>query len=69
VSELSNDLLRGVRAISAELGLSERIVYDQLVRHLIPGAKIGKIWTSSRSKLAKHYADRIDASVKGELDT
>jgi hypothetical protein len=65
VSELSKDLLRGVRAIANEVGLSERIVYDHLERRLIPGAKFGRIWTSSRSKLAKHYADRIDESLKG----
>jgi hypothetical protein len=66
VSELSEDLLRGVRAIANEICLPERAVYDQLERRLIPGAKFGKIWTSSRSKLAKHYADRIERSVKGD---
>jgi hypothetical protein len=64
VSELSKDLLRGVRAISEEIGLSERITYDHLERRLIPGAKFGRIWTSSRQKLAKHYFDKIDASMK-----
>jgi hypothetical protein len=65
VSELSKDLLRGVRAIADEVGETERMTYDHLARGLIPGAKFGRTWISSRSKLAKHYADRIDGSVKG----
>jgi hypothetical protein len=64
VPKLSEDLLRGARAIGAEAGLSERMTYDHLERGLIPGVKLGKIWTSSRSKLEKYYADKIDESLR-----
>jgi hypothetical protein len=64
MSELSKDLLRGVRAIAEEIGETERITNDHLARGLIPGAKFGKTWISSRTKLAKYYSDRIDQSIK-----
>ena len=64
MSQLSADLLRGARAIGEEIGETERVAYDLLARGLIPGTKMGKLWISSRSKLAKHFSDRIDESMK-----
>ena len=46
------DLLFGVRAIAAELGLDERRVYELLQRGAIPPAeKIGGRWAARRSLL------------------
>jgi hypothetical protein len=48
-------VLWGARAIGAHVGLSPRKAFYLLEKGLLPGEKIGKIWTSTEDRLA----DRI----------
>ena len=52
---LSDDLLKGVEAIGAEIGEDRRRTYYLLEQKLIPSGKIGALWVASRRKLRAHY--------------
>jgi hypothetical protein len=52
-----DDLLWGVRAIAEETGQSERTVYYQLEKGLLPGGKSGQIWVASRQALRTYFAE------------
>jgi hypothetical protein len=49
------DVLRGVKAISQFTGEPERRTVYLLEKGLLPGGKIGAIWTASKRKLRDHY--------------
>jgi hypothetical protein len=54
-TSLADDLLNGAEEIAAELGRPVRETYYRLERGHIPGVKIGRIWTSTRSGLRRHF--------------
>ena len=53
---LSDDLLRGVRAIAEFIGEDERRVYYKCEKSLIPCGKEGNVYIASRRRLREHYA-------------
>jgi hypothetical protein len=53
---VASDLLRGVRAISKEIGENERRTYYLLENKIIPAGKQGLFWMASRRGLREHYA-------------
>jgi hypothetical protein len=54
---LGADLLWGVDEIAAEVGLSHRQAYHQLVTGRLPARKQAGKWIASRSGLRKHFAN------------
>ena len=54
-SKIADDLLRGVKAIAREVGLTERQAYYQLERKRLPAGKDGEVWVASRQRLREHY--------------
>jgi hypothetical protein len=52
---ISGDLLWGVRAISDEIGQTERQVHYQLEHGLLPGGMQGGRWVASREVLREHF--------------
>jgi hypothetical protein len=63
-SRIGDDLLFGAQAIADELHGREgepasdkevRKTYYLLERGLVPGQKVGKIWTSSKRRLRQHF--------------
>jgi hypothetical protein len=57
-SPLSDDILRGVPAISKFVGDDdERRTYYRLEKGYIPAGKEGSTWVASKSRLRQHYAD------------
>jgi hypothetical protein len=55
--KVGTDLLWGVKAIAAEIGLSERVTYWQLETGLLPAGKSGNTWVASRQNLRKHFLE------------
>jgi hypothetical protein len=53
---VASDVLRGVGAISQEVGLTKREAYYKLEKGIIPAGKDGSQWVASRKKLREHYA-------------
>jgi hypothetical protein len=62
-TSIADDLLRGVKPISAFLGESERRVFYLLERGLIPGGKIGASWVASKTALREHFAKLTGAAA------
>lgn len=58
------DLLTGIAAIAAHLGLTERQAMHQHERGMIPTFKQGRIVCARRSTLAKHFA-ALEAKAHG----
>jgi hypothetical protein len=54
---VASDVLRGVGAISQEVGLTKREAYYKLEKGIIPAGKDGSQWVASRKKLREHYAN------------
>jgi hypothetical protein len=52
---LHADLLWGAQAIADELGLDRRAVFYLLQTGKLPATKTGNIWTSTRSRLRRHF--------------
>jgi hypothetical protein len=52
---LADDLLFGAAAIANELGLDLRRTFYLLERGFIPASKTGATWTSTRSRLRRHF--------------
>ena len=50
------DLLWGAQAIADFLGTTERKVWYQADRGLLPGKRQGRLLTASKSALRKHFA-------------
>jgi hypothetical protein len=53
--ELADDLLRGVKRISAFINEDERSTYHKLSTGRLPGGKEGNQWIASKSVLRDHY--------------
>lgn len=53
------DLIWGVKAIAAELGIPERRAFYLVENGRLPAKKEGRLWVSSRSALRRHYADAL----------
>jgi hypothetical protein len=53
--KVADDLLRGLKAISDELGLSIRQTHYGLTEGRIPAARDGITWIASRQVLREHY--------------
>jgi hypothetical protein len=56
-SDLSADLLWGADEIAAYIGRPRRLVYYWLQKKIIPGTKCGETWTSTKSRLHRHFND------------
>ncbi|MGY4570553.1 hypothetical protein ACVWY5_003623 [Bradyrhizobium sp. USDA 3256] len=54
--EIADDLLRGVKRISAFINEDERATYHKLSTGKLPGGKEGNQWIASKSVLRDHYA-------------
>jgi hypothetical protein len=52
---LRDDILWGAQAIADAIGRDVRDVYYLLQRGLIPATKTGDIWTTTRSRLRRHF--------------
>ena len=52
---LRDDLLWGCKAIADELGLDRRAVFYLLQTGKLPATKTGNIWTTTRSRLRRHF--------------
>jgi hypothetical protein len=52
---LADDLLFGAQAIADELGIDVRKAFYGLARGHIPGTKCGATWTSTKSRLRRHF--------------
>lgn len=55
-TDLRDDLLWGVAAISRYIGRTERQTYYQLEKRQVPARKIGEIWVGSKATLRGHLA-------------
>jgi hypothetical protein len=53
--KIADDVLRGVKAIAREVGLTERQVYYKLEQKHLPAGKDGEVWIASRQTLREHY--------------
>ena len=53
---IADDKIVGVKAISSEIGESQRRTFYLLERDLIPAGKLGNMWIASRRALRQHYA-------------
>jgi hypothetical protein len=54
--ELADDILRGVKRISAFINEDTRSTYHKLSTGSLPGGKEGNQWIASKSALREHYA-------------
>ncbi|MGY3409148.1 hypothetical protein ACVWZV_005261 [Bradyrhizobium sp. GM5.1] len=54
--ELADDILRGVKRISAFINEDERSTYHKLSSGRLPGGKEGNQWIASKRVLREHYA-------------
>jgi len=52
---LADDILRGAQAIARFIGKDVRETFYALERGHIPALKEGGVWTSTRSRLTRHY--------------
>jgi excisionase family DNA binding protein len=59
---LADDLLDGVPAIAAYLGLSERRTYYLLESGQLPAFKIGSKWAGRKSTYLSHF-DKLERGV------
>jgi hypothetical protein len=54
VEKIADDLIVGAKSIAAEIGLTERQVYNLLETKALPGFKFGSKWASKRSIIRAH---------------
>jgi hypothetical protein len=59
------ELIRGPKALAAEIEVSERVVYDWMAKRLIPYIKVGRVILFDRGKVltALNKFERKEASV------
>lgn len=63
--DLADDILRGAVAIGAFIGIDPRKAFHLLQLGEIPAMKEGRIWTSTKSRLRRHYNEsRYDAKKR-----
>jgi hypothetical protein len=62
------DLLYGVPAIAAHLGLTDKQVYHMRDRDKLPTFKMGGKVCALRSALARHFADLEAKATAGKVD-
>jgi hypothetical protein len=53
--QLADDVLFGAEAIAAELGISVRKAFHLLESKHLPATKVGRTWTSTRSRLRRFF--------------
>jgi len=64
--DLANDLMGGVPAIAAFLGLSERQTYHLLENRKLPAFKIGnRKWQARKSTLRRHIQNLEGEAPQG----
>ena len=70
-SDQKLDILWGAQAIAEFLGTTERKVWYQADRGLLPVKRQGRLLTASRSALRKHFAtpDAATTATPAELAT
>jgi hypothetical protein len=61
---LADDLLIGAQQIADELGIDLRQCFHWLQNGYIPATKTGSTWTTTRSRLRRHFDG--DASIPDE---
>jgi len=64
--DLANDMIDGMSAIAAFLGVPERRAYDWAEKGKIPAFKIGdRKWQARKSTLRQHI-EALEAKTNGE---
>ena len=56
-TRVADDILRGLRAIAKELGLTVRQTHYALTEGRIPAGREGNTWIASRQALREHYRE------------
>ena len=54
--KLREDLITGIDAIAAELGLDRRAARNLLDKRLLPAKKVGGAWFAKKSELNEHFS-------------
>jgi hypothetical protein len=63
-TDLADDILRGVPAISEFIGIPERQAYYLLARGFLPARKEGKkVWVASRARLRAFYSETTNSAA------
>lgn len=52
---LADDILWGAQAIADEIGVELRQCFHLLEQGYIPATKTGRTWTTTRSRLRRHF--------------
>lgn len=60
---LADDILFGASAIAIEIGLDVRKTFYLLERGHIPATKVGRMWTTTRSRLRRFFAGEMDVDA------
>jgi hypothetical protein len=70
---LAGDILRGTKAIAAELGLEGpkgvRAAFHKLENGLIPGRKVGGEWFSTKSQLHTFFNTAVAPPARPKKET
>lgn len=59
MNDAENRVLWGARAIGLEVEINERQAVKLLEKGLLPGKKIGKLWTSNSQALREHLTPTV----------
>jgi hypothetical protein len=57
-TSLKDDLLFGAQAIADYIGVDLRRAFYLLEKRYIPGVKVGATWTSTKSRLWRHFNEK-----------
>jgi hypothetical protein len=66
MTELSDDLMIGAKAIGEHMGVSERQAFHMLETKRIPGFKLGNKWAGRKSTLNDHFA-RLEQAASSQV--
>jgi hypothetical protein len=61
---VADDILRGLRAIAKELGMTIRQTHYGLTEGRIPAGRDGNTWIASRQVLREHYRELATKTKK-----
>jgi hypothetical protein len=65
---VADDILRGLRAIAGELGMTVRQTHYALTAGRIPSGRDGNSWIASRQILREHYRRKL-AQMTAQMTT
>jgi hypothetical protein len=61
---VADDILRGLRAIAKECGMTVRQAHYALTEGHIPAGREGNNWIASKEKLREHYKEATATKMK-----